>query len=255
MRESSILTQTIDNKKVYVVNDISKDREVVNHVRETLQLKKVNNVMMQPFGQNENKMGGAMLLIMLDKFSMSEDGKKMNEKFEPSSSPVNSKVFQNVFLHCLKFNSLNRRVHAEILDENFVMSTMDKIMNQCTMYDFCKAIEIYFAELFNCERVNVVLVHRFKKFLYRVEPDAKTGVHSIQKFDFQAGIAGFVNISSHSLITESVTKDSKFNPVVDDPMSSPESPTFNMISCPVNASNDFQLMNKEGMTNYPRCII
>lgn len=28
-----------------------------------------------------------------------------------------------------------------------------------------------------------------------------------------------------------------------------------MISCPVNAANDFEIMNKEGNTNYPRCII
>lgn len=63
------------------------------------------------------------------------------------------------------------------------MKTMDKIMQQCTLFDFCRAIEIFFAELFNCERVNVVLVHRFKKFLYRIEPDPKTGVHSLNKFD------------------------------------------------------------------------
>lgn len=124
-----------------------------------------------------------MLLILLNKFDVGEDGKRVNDKFEPAAIPVSSKVFQNVFIQGLKLNSLNHRVHAEILDENIVLSTMDKIMSQCTMYDFCKAIEIYFAELFNCERVNVVLVNRFKKFLYRVEPDPKTGVHTLQKFD------------------------------------------------------------------------
>ncbi len=46
-----------------------------------------------------------------------------------------------------------------------------------TMFDFCKAIEVYFAELFNCERVNVVLVHRYKKHLFRIEEDTIPGTY------------------------------------------------------------------------------
>ena len=69
---------------------------------------------------------------------------------------------------------------------------MDKIMRQATMYDFCKAIEIYFAELFNCERVNVVLVHRFKKHLFRIEEDTTPGTFKFVKHEMQMGIAGFV---------------------------------------------------------------
>ena len=72
------------------------------------------------------------------------------------------------------------------------------------MHDFCKAIELFFADLFFCERVNVILVHRFKKYLYRIETEPKTGTYKLVKFDLQAGIAGFVCISSHSVITEDV---------------------------------------------------
>lgn len=44
------MSQTVETKKVYVLNDIAKDREVANHVKETLRLKKVNNILIQPFG-------------------------------------------------------------------------------------------------------------------------------------------------------------------------------------------------------------
>ena len=81
---------------------------------------------------------------------------------------------------------------------------MDKIMQQTSIYDFCRAIELFFAELFDCERVNVVMVHRFKKFLFRIEIDEETGAYNLVKFELQAGIAGYVAISSHPLVTENV---------------------------------------------------
>ena len=72
----------------------------------------------------------------------------------------------------------------EIATENVVFKTMDRVMQQCTMYDFCRGIELFFAELFNCERVNVVLVHRVKKHLYRIEPDKSPGTYKYVKFEF-----------------------------------------------------------------------
>ena len=150
---------------------------------------------------------------------------------------------------------MNNRVLAEIVDESYVFRTMDKVMQQCTMHDFCRAIELFFAELFFCERVNVVLVHRFKKYIYRIETDTKTGTYHMQKFDLQAGIAGFVCISSHSVITESVQTEAKFNAQIDDPKAPANSPANQMVSCPVNAPDDFAQMNKEGLTNLPRAII
>ena len=138
------------------------------------------------------------------------------------------------------------------MDENYVFKTMDKIMQQATMHDFCKSIEIFFAELFNCERVNVVLVHRFKKFLYRIEQDTKPGTFKMTKYDLQAGIAGYVCISSHSVISVPEI-ESKFRQDIDDPKGN--SPPIQILSCPVNAPDDFSQMNKEGLASLPRAII
>ena len=72
--------------------------------------------------------------------------------------------------------------------------------------------------------MNVILVHRFKKYLFRIEADPQSGTQKLQKFDLQAGIAGFVTISSHSVMTEKVESDSKFNQEIDDPLGTIESP-------------------------------
>ena len=137
-----------------------------------------------------------MLLVLLNKFSMNDEGKPNYEHFSVTTTPVTNKTFQQVFLHALQFNALNNRVEKEIIDENFVFQIMDKAMQQCTMYDFCRAIELFFADLFHCERVNVILCHRFKKYLFRIEPDPKTGTHRLRKFELASGIAGYVAISS-----------------------------------------------------------
>ena len=71
-----------------------------------------------------------------------------------------------------------------------------------------------------------MLVHRFKKYLFRVETEPKTGTYKLVKFDLQAGIAGFVCISSHSVITESVQSEAKFNQEVDDPKGTLTSPAL-----------------------------
>lgn len=67
-------------------------------------------------------------------------------------------------------------------------------------------------------------MHRFKKYLFRIEADPKSGTQKLQKFDLQAGIAGFVAISSHSVIIENVEADPKFNQEIDDPQGTIESP-------------------------------
>ena len=64
-----------------------------------------------------------------------------------------------------------------------------------------------------------------------------------------------MTVSSATCVTESVPNEVKFNADIDDPKATPQSPAMQMISCAVNATTDFGQMNKEGLANYPRCII
>ena len=48
--DSSILTQLVESKKIHIVNDVSKDREVVQELRSMFNLGKLHNLMIMPFG-------------------------------------------------------------------------------------------------------------------------------------------------------------------------------------------------------------
>lgn len=76
---------------------------------------------------------------------------------------------------------------------------VDEVLNQKSMLAFQHSIEKKFPEYFNCERATVVMVQRFKKFMYRICKNTTTGEDYIEKFDMDDGLAGFVNMSANSL--------------------------------------------------------
>ncbi len=45
--------------------------------------------------------------------------------------------------------------------------------------------------MFDCERANVVLVHRFKRFTFRIVPDEQ-GVDGYERHELGKGITGMV---------------------------------------------------------------
>lgn len=45
-------------------------------------------------------------------------------------------------------------------------------------------------EIFGCERANVVLVHRWKKFLFRIEDDERDHTQKYVTYDLSRGLTG-----------------------------------------------------------------
>jgi len=103
VKESSILTQTIAYGKTIVINEPNKDRQSVNEVRNALNMGKLNNLMIVPFGENDGQRGGAMIFILINKFNASEEGKPSFEKFDVTTTPVTNKIFHQIFTHCLGY--------------------------------------------------------------------------------------------------------------------------------------------------------
>lgn len=62
-------------------------------------------------------------------------------------------------------------------------------------------------------------------------------------------------IATTTVLTDSVPDEVKFNAQIDDPRAPENNPAMQMITCPISATDDFQQMNKEGLTNYPRAIV
>jgi len=125
---SCVLTQTLESRKPLIINDATKDRVKVNEIRSVLRMsEKLRNLMIVPLGENKGKHGGAMLIIFLNKFTM--DGDKMIfDKFDPSTVPACNKVFQLVLVETLSMVAFRKRLEDEVIIENLVFKTMDKIM-------------------------------------------------------------------------------------------------------------------------------
>ena len=48
---------------------------------------------MVPFGENTGRRGGALLLILINKFSVGEDDRPQFENFNVATTPVSNKIF------------------------------------------------------------------------------------------------------------------------------------------------------------------
>ncbi len=70
----------MDSKKHLIINEPAKERQTVTEVRTTLGItSKLNNLMIVPFGRNQGKSGGALILVLINKYSIGDDDK---QKFE-----------------------------------------------------------------------------------------------------------------------------------------------------------------------------
>lgn len=130
VKESSVFTQTLLNKKPWIVNEAPKDRVTVNEVREWIKMnEKLRNLMIVPVGENKSKRhGGAILIVLLNKFNMGDDGKMVFENFSPSTNPACNKIFQMTLINALTYIAMKKRLQEEVLVENIVFKTMDRIM-------------------------------------------------------------------------------------------------------------------------------
>ena len=173
---------------------------------------KFANLMLVPVGENKGKEGGALVVIMQNKYAIDEEGNFNYVNFSATTSPTCNKVFQLTFVNTLACVAMKKTLQEEVLMENLVFKTIDRVMAVGTMYEFCKAIEDFFRELFHCERVNVVLVHRIKQHQYRIEKDEVPGTYKFVTFDLYRGIAGFAANHAQTIVTESVQEDLKFFP-------------------------------------------
>ena len=99
------------------------------------------------------------------------------------------------------------------------------------------------------------MVHRQKKYLYRIVRDPATMIDSCEKFELQKGLAGFVTVAGHTIISESIRTDGRFVKEIDDPNGAPES-ALQIISSPLNSHTDSELMSRgDTEASIPRAIV
>ena len=143
--------------------------------------------MLIPIGKSVGKMGGGHLMLLLNRRAP-DSGEEENkgaayENFNVHLTPCFKPLFKALLTHLLVHNTLNLATDQDVADENLTLKTIDTIMATAGTYEFIKQVEKNMAELFNCERANVVMVHRQKKVLYRIERDPVTMEDDMKVFE------------------------------------------------------------------------
>ena len=71
-----------------------------------------------------------------------------------------------------------------------MVDMINSIMKKTSTKNFVEQIEKKLPAMFECERCCVMLVHRWKRYLFRFAK--KDGVDSIEEFDIGRGLSGKV---------------------------------------------------------------
>lgn len=64
--------------------------------------------------------------------------------------------------------------------------------------------------MFNVERATCILVHRHKKFLYRLVRNPETGTDEYHEFPITYGLCGYVTAVGNLVYTQEAAKDIRF---------------------------------------------
>jgi len=148
--------------------------------------------------------------------------------------------------------------------EKKILSFVESVMSSLSMRRYTEECERQFADIFNCERVNMILVDRFKKQLFRFKSDWRDPDRVVtESHTMDHGLAGHVAISCHTLFSDRVAEENRYYVEVDDPKSEKDDakPARQIISCPVFARTDREDLSgaEQGGGNalgsFPRAII
>ena len=150
-------------------------------------------------------------------------------------------------------------------NEKKILAFIESVMSSLSMRRYTEECERQFKSIFNCERVNMILVDRFKKQLFRFKSDWRDPHRLVtESHSMDVGLAGYVAISCHTLFSDKVKDENRYNIEVDDPKSQKEGqmPARQLITCPVFAKtdrDDITGAEKAGggsnLGSFPRAII
>ena len=113
---------------------------------------------------------------------------------------------------------------------------------------------------FDCERVNLTLVDRFRKVFFRITYDQYDEQQKVTSFPLDNSIAGYTALSCHSMFSDSVQTEQRFGPDIDDPKGdlSGNNPAHQILSCPVFCQSDHLSDDagaSEELGKLPRAVI
>ena len=119
-----------------------------------------------------------------------------------------------------------------------MLKLVDKVLEKPSTGGMVKSIKKEFRDLFQVERVNILLVNRYQKFFFKIQKDKATGSEEYVKYEMQQGLAGYAAACGNSVLSEHVANDVRFVKAVDDPKGTAAAPPLQILTVPVFARND-----------------
>jgi hypothetical protein len=114
------------------INDVSKEIDIAQEIRQACQIKKLYNLMLVPISAGDKLKGGSLLLL-LNRYSSGEDSSNETTRkfisFNAYSVLCSNKMFQNLFAHCLYHFNLFKNMKE---DHN----TEDTVMGSTSLHEF-----------------------------------------------------------------------------------------------------------------------
>jgi uncharacterized protein YigA (DUF484 family) len=98
-----------------------------------------------------------------------------------------------------------------------ILDLVDNILASNSSYQLQKRVKLIFKEIFQCERVQVLLINRHHKFFYKIKKDKKTGSEEMKKFSLDKGLVGTAVATGETIYSEHTQLDVRFVKSVDDP--------------------------------------
>ena len=71
--------------------------------------------------------------------------------------------------------------------------------------------------IFGCERVNFILVDRFRKVFFKIEEENDGEASKVKTYPMESSLATSAVISGHAIFTDKVKEETRFNEEIDDP--------------------------------------
>ena len=133
------------------------------------------------------------------------------------------------------------RVIQKSAQDKRIIALAEKILSKTSIRNFVDECKKQMTFIFDCERVNMILVDRFRRVFFKIVYDESNNIENIVSYPIEQSLATSTVISGHAIFTDDVTEETRYSSEIDDPEGhkNPElSPARQILTCPIFALTD-----------------
>lgn len=164
----------IDKRSCFCANNEVKDRDLLKYLRDLLKLSVLGNAMLIPLIAANRQVIG--LLVLGNQLRLNQKERSFFP-FVVENMPCCEQLYQYTLSHAISYAQVRCELLTKEEQVNQTISLVDEVMRQISLKSLVETIERRLPALFDCERATVVLVHRRKKFLFRIVKDGEADTY------------------------------------------------------------------------------